>query len=266
VEGESETPVGETAAYSPEIALRRKPFEKCSAKDLADMEQLLSRWVPRWAVRRSRRLTPVKSRGVFDIRRSFRRALATGGEMLWVARRGRASDEPQLVVLCDTSGSMDVHVRFLLAFVLALKKLARGTEVFAFNTSLTRLTPWLTPGKIGHTLDRLAASVPDWSGGTRIGESLTEFVSKYGTELIGAQSVVVIMSDGLDRGDTTLVAAAMRAIRSKARRVVWLNPLAGDPRFEPTARAMHAAMPFIDRFGPAHNLESLERLLPELAA
>jgi hypothetical protein len=74
------------------------------------------------------------------------------------------------------------------------------------------------------------------------------------------------MSDGLDRGDTTLVAAAMRAIRSKARRVVWLNPLAGDPRFEPTARAMHAAMPFIDRFGPAHNLESLERLLPELAA
>jgi uncharacterized protein with von Willebrand factor type A (vWA) domain len=266
VEGEAETPGGETAAYSPEIALRRKPFEKCSAKDLADMEQLLARWVPRWAARRSRRLTPVKSRGVFDIRRSFRRALATGGEMLWVARRGRATDEPQLVVLCDTSGSMDVHVRFLLAFVLALRKLARRTEVFAFNTSLTRLTPWLTPGKIGHTLDRLAASVPDWSGGTRIGESLTEFASKYGTELTGARSVVVIMSDGLDRGDTTLVAAAMRAIRSRVRRVIWLNPLAGDPRFEPTARAMHAAMPFIDRFGPAHNLESLERLLPELAA
>jgi uncharacterized protein with von Willebrand factor type A (vWA) domain len=264
-EGESDTTAGETAAYSPEVALRRKPFEKCSAKDLADMEQLLARWVPRWSARRSRRLTPVKRRGMFDIRRSFRRALATGGEMFSVARRGRALDEPRLVVLCDTSGSMDVHVRFLLAFVLALKKLARQTEVFAFNTSLTRLTPWLTPGKIGHTLDRLAASVPDWSGGTRIGESLSEFVSNYEAEFIGATSVIVIMSDGLDRGDTTLVASAMRAIRAKARRVVWLNPLAGDPRFEPTARAMQAAMPFIDRFGPAHNLESLERLLPELA-
>ncbi|HEX2442415.1 MAG TPA: VWA domain-containing protein [Vicinamibacterales bacterium] len=252
-------------AYSREAALRRKPFEECSARDLADMEQLLARWVPRWAARRSRRLAPVRGRGVPHLRRSFRKALATGGEMLSLAYRARAIDNPRIVVLCDTSGSMDVHVRFLLAFVLALKRVARHTEVFAFNTALTRLTPWLSPGNIASTLDRVSAGVPGWSGGTRIGDSLSEFVAKYAA-LVGRRTVIVIVSDGLDRGDTSLVASAMRELSAKARRIVWLNPLSGDPRYEPTAKAMQAAMPFIDRFGPAHTLESLERILPELAA
>lgn len=254
-----------TIGYSREAALRKKPLEECSPEELAGMEALLARWAPRWRARRSRRLTPVKGRGMPDIRRSFRKALATGGEMVSLARRNRAVDEPRLVVLCDTSGSMDVHARFLLAFALALRRVAPRTELFAFNTSLTRLTPWLAPGKIGPTLDRLAVAVPGWSGGTRIGESLWEFVTKY-RGLIGARTIVVIVSDGLDRGDTTLVTEAMRALAAKARRIVWLNPLSGDPRYEPSAHAMRAAMPFIDRFGAAHTLESLERLLPELAA
>jgi len=252
--------------YTREAVLRRKPFEECSERDFADMEQLLTRLAPRWAARKSRRLTPVRGRGLPDLRRSFRRAVGTGGEMLSFARRAPALDEPRVVVLCDTSGSMDVHVRFLLAFVLAFKRVARTTEVFAFNTSLTRLTPWLSPGKIGRTIQRLASELPGWSGGTRIGESLTEFVASYQPQFVTSRTVVVILSDGLDRGDTTMVAAAMRAIRSKARRIVWLNPLSGDPLYEPTARAMQAALPFIDRLAPAHNLESLERLVPDLAA
>jgi uncharacterized protein with von Willebrand factor type A (vWA) domain len=251
--------------YTRDVVLRRKPFEECSDRDLADMERLLERLVPRWAAKRTRRLKPVRGRGLPDIRRSFRRAASTGGEMLWLARRARALDEPRVVVLCDTSGSMDVHVRFLLAFVLALKRVARTTEVFAFNTSLTRLTPWLSPGKNGHPIDRLSADVPGWSGGTRIGESLMEFVTKY-QHLVTGRSVVIILSDGLDRGDTTMVAGAMRSLHARARQIVWLNPLSGDPRYEPTARAMQAALPFIDRFAPAHNLESLEQLVPELAA
>jgi uncharacterized protein with von Willebrand factor type A (vWA) domain len=254
-----------TPGYTRDIVLRRKPFEECSDRDLADMEHLLGRLAPRWAARKSRRLKPVRGRGLPDIRRSFRRASTTGGEMLSLAHRARALDEPRVVVLCDTSGSMDVHVRFLLAFVLALKRVARTTEVFAFNTSLTRLTPWLSPGKIGHTIDRLSADVPGWSGGTRIGESLMEFVTKY-RHLITRRSVVIILSDGLDRGDTTMVTEAMRALHARARQIVWLNPLSGDPRYEPTARAMQAALPFIDRFAPAHNLESLEQVMSELAA
>jgi uncharacterized protein with von Willebrand factor type A (vWA) domain len=261
-----QSPSGGTPGYTRDVILRRKPFEECSGRDLAEMERLLARVAPRWAARKSRRLAPVHGRGLPDLRRSFRRAVNTGGEMLVLARRARAIHEPRTVILCDTSGSMDVHVKFLLAFVLALKRIARTTEVFAFNTSLTRLTPWLSPGKIGRTVERLAADVPGWSGGTRIGESLAEFVAKYQQQYVTPRSVVVILSDGLDRGDTTMVASAMRVLQSKARKIVWLNPLSGDPRYQPTARAMKAALPFIDRLAPAHNLESLERLIPELTA
>jgi uncharacterized protein with von Willebrand factor type A (vWA) domain len=255
-----------TVGYTRDVVLRRKPFEECSPRDLAEMERLLTRLAPSWAARRSRRLKPVRGRGLPDLRRSFRRAIGTGGEMLSLAHRARAIEDPRVVVLCDTSGSMDVHVKFLLAFILALKRVARRTEVFAFNTSLVRLTPWLSPGKIGHTVERLAIDVPGWSGGTRIGESLMEFVENYQQQYVTDRSVVVILSDGLDRGDTTLVSRAMRALAEKARKIIWLNPLAGDSRYEPTARAMQAALPFIDRLAPAHNLESLERLVPELAA
>ena len=111
---------------------------------------------------------------------------------------------------------MDPHVRFVLAFLLALKKSARRTELFAFNTSLVRLTPWISAGKLRPTLERLSAAVPGWSGGTRIGECLAEFVARYRDEMVGPRTIVVIVSDGLDRGDTALVARAMRAIRRRA--------------------------------------------------
>ena len=267
-EMEREVPEGEEPGYSPEARLRRKSFEECSAADLQAMERLMRQLALRLATRPSRRRVAVRGgRGEVDLRRSFRRAVAHGGEFLSLARRARRIEEPRLLVLCDTSGSMDPHTRFLLAFVLALRRAARHTEVFAFNTALVRLTPALrTVRGGGDVLRRLADGVPDWSGGTRIGECLAAFVTGYLDELVNGRTVVLILSDGLDRGDVSPLAGAMRAIRARARRVLWLNPLAGDRRFEPTARAMAAAMPFLDGLLPAHNLESLERLLPLLAA
>jgi uncharacterized protein len=263
---ERESERGDTPGYSPEAVLRGKPFEECSAADLAEMERLLTRLAWKLATRRSRRLVPTAGRGRVDPRRSFRKAVETDGELLRLARRARAVEEPRLVVLCDTSGSMEPHTRFLLSFLLSLKRVAPSTELFAFNTRLVRLTPWVSPGKLGPTLERLAAGVPDWSGGTRIGESLAEFVERYRDELVDHRTIVVIVSDGLDRGDTELLSGAMRAIRSRARKVIWLNPLLRDPRFEPTQRGMEAALPYVDVLAPAHNLESLERLIPMLAA
>ncbi len=262
----STNPEGEEPGYSPEAALRRKSFEECSAADLLAMEKLLSRMALRLATRPSRRRVPVRGRGEADLRRSFRKAIAQGGEFFSLARRARPIEEPRLLVLCDTSGSMDPHTRFLLTFVLALRRVARRSEIFAFNTALVRLTPWLRRGWVGLNLERLASSVPDWSGGTKIGECLAEFVEYYLDELVDGKTVVLILSDGLDRGDVEPLAAALRAIQARARRVVWLNPLAGDSRYEPTARAMAAALPYVDDLLPAHNLESLERLLPLLAA
>jgi len=269
---ESEAPApGEEPGYSPDAVLRRKSFEDWTPTDLEEMERLVSRLAVRLATRPSRRKVPVRGRGEPDLRRSFRRVISQGGEILTLARRARPIEEPRLVTLCDTSGSMDPHTRFLLTFVLALRRVTRSqraSEVFAFNTALVRLTPSLRsvrPGQVARTLDLLASAVPDWSGGTKIGESLDTFVKYYLDELVNGKTVVLIVSDGLDRGDVEPLAAAMRAIRARARRVLWLNPLAGDARYEPTARAMAAALPHIDRLLPAHNLESLERLLPFLA-
>jgi len=261
-----EDAAGALPGWSPEPLLRKKPLEACSGADLAAMEEVLARLAARLATVRSRRLVPVRGRGAPDLRRSLRRAASTGGELLSFARRARPVEAPRLVVLCDTSGSMEAHARFLLAFALSLRRAARRTEVFAFNTDLVRLTPWLDRGRIAETLDRIAAAVPDWSGGTRIGESLARFVEEHLARRVDGRTVVVILSDGLDRGEPEVLAGAMRALRARARKIVWLNPLLGDPRYEPTARGMAAALPHVDAFLPAHDLASLEQLLPHLTA
>jgi uncharacterized protein len=265
--------------YSPDALLRKKPFDECTREELNEMETLLARFSLKLATRRSRRLIPTRSRGAVDLRRSFRRAIGTGGELRWLARRARAVEQPSLVVLCDTSGSMDSHARFLLTFMLSLHRVARRIELFAFNTALTRLTPLLTGGhgrvgsaaveglaqsSVSSVLARLAAEVADWSGGTRLGECLAEFVERYGSQLLDSKATVVIVSDGLDRGDPDILIRAMRAIQSRAWKVIWLNPLLGDSRYQPLARGMQAALPFVDRFAPAHNLESLERFITHL--
>ena len=266
--------------YSPESLRRRKPFAACTADELAAMEAVIARLARRLATRPSRRRVPARGRGEPDLRRSFRRLLGTGGELLSPARRRRAVERPRLVALCDTSGSMDPHARFVLAFLLALRDVEPSSELFAFNTTLVRLTRLLRRGggtaktaaadpggsPVQRTLDRLAAEVPDWSGGTRIGECLATFVDRWLEQTVDARTVVLILSDGLDRGDVAPIRGAMAAIRRRARRVLWLNPLAGDPRYEATARAMAAALPYVDRLLPAHDLASLERLLPLIAA
>jgi len=247
--------------WSAEELLRWKPFEEMSEHEIAEMERLLARLSLRLATRRSRRFVPTRGRGLADLRRSLRGSVATGGEPLVLARRERPLELARLVVLCDTSGSMNAHARFLLAFILSLGHSARRTEAFAFNTRLTRITPLLAVGKTALSLERLSAGVPDWSGGTRIGECLAAFVEEHLRRVVRPDTTVVILSDGLDRGDPAVLADAMRAISARARQVIWLNPLMGDARYRPLARGMEAALPFVDHLAPAHNLRSLEEFL-----
>jgi len=258
---EEEKPSGDTPSFSPEPMLRRKPFERCSRKEIAALERLLARLAPRLAARRSRRLVPAALRGRVDLRRSFRHALKSDGDLLRLAKRDRALDEPSLVVLYDTSGSMDSHTRLLLAFAFALRRSIRKAEIFAFNTTLVRVTRMLTAAEVDASLTRLSAGVPDWSGGTRIGGCLDEFNSRHRDALVDRNTTVMIFSDGLDQGDAALLGRAMRELRERAGRVLWLNPLAGDARYEPQTEAMRAALPHVDHFGAANNLESLERLI-----
>ncbi len=252
--------------YSPVRLLRRKPFDEWTDADLRAMDRVIARLAIQVATRRSRRLVPTRGRGRIDLRRSLRKTLGTGGELLTFERRTRPIERPRIVLLCDTSGSMDPHTRFLLTFILSLGQVVRRADAFVFNTTLTRITPWLSRRSVHRTLERLAMAVPDWSGGTRIGECLEVFVRRYLPAAIDSKTTVVILSDGLDRGDPAVLARAMRAIQRSARAVIWLNPLLGDPRYEPKARGMAAALPFVDHFAAAHNLESLERIVPLLAA
>jgi hypothetical protein len=199
------------------------------------------------------------------VRRSFRRALRTQGELVSLARRAPARREPRLVFLCDTSGSMDPHARFLLAFILSLRRAVRQVEVFAFNTELVHLTRALAASDVRAVLRRLRRAVPDWSGGTRIGASLGHFVREHAAAMVDGRTVVVVLSDGLDGDAPDALAAATRALRRRARALVWLNPLLGDARYRPEARGMRAALPYVDLFAAAHDLASLERLVPALA-
>jgi uncharacterized protein with von Willebrand factor type A (vWA) domain len=257
---------GEEPGYSPEPLLRRKPFDgRWSDRDRVAMERALHRLAHRLATRRSRRLVPTEGRGRADVRASYRRALRTSGELMSLARRERAVEEPRITFLLDTSGSMDTHTRFLLTFVLALKRAIPRADAYVFNTELVRLTGALARGA-KRTLDRIAQAVPDWSGGTRIGDCLGTFAREHFVRDPQGRTVVVIVSDGLDRGDPARLVHAVRAIRRRARRLVWINPLAGDPRYAPTAAGMRAALPFVDVFASAHDLNSLERLIPTLVA
>jgi uncharacterized protein with von Willebrand factor type A (vWA) domain len=253
-------PQGDEASYSPEALLRHKPFDQLSASELAAMERLAARLALRLASRRSRRLIPTRGRGSVDLRRSLRHALATEGEPFRLARRARALESPRLVLLYDTSGSMDPYTRIHLAFAFALRRVIRRTDIFTFNTALTRVTSLVSSARAVRSLERLSAAVPDWSGGTRIGECLAEFVATYAERLVARDTTIVIVSDGLDHGDPAVLAESMRALRERAKTIVWLNPLAGDPRYVPTAAGMAAALPFVGHFGPAHDLASLEAL------
>ncbi|MDR7393521.1 MAG: VWA domain-containing protein, partial [Armatimonadota bacterium] len=167
-------------------------------------------------------------------------------------------------LLCDVSGSMDVYSRFLIQFVYALQDALGRVESFVFSTSLTRVTEELRTRSLRAALDRLSQRVPNWSGGTKIGSSLRQFLDRYGG-LLDRHTVVLIVSDGWDTGEVEVLRRAMQEIRSRAARVIWLNPLLGSPGYQPLTRGMQAALPYVHVFASAHNADSLRELERVLA-
>jgi uncharacterized protein with von Willebrand factor type A (vWA) domain len=254
----------EVALASPIEQLRGKSFSRCSQEELAQLAALLTRLRLTVPTRRTRRLAPSRS-GVPDLRRTLRRSFRTGGEPIERQFRVRRRRRRRLVLVLDVSGSMADYSRALLVFAHAALRADRRWEAFCFGTRLTRVTRALAVSRPDEALDRAAAEVVDWSGGTRIGESLKALLDEYGHRGLVRGAVVVLCSDGLEIGDPAILADQMARLSRLAYRVIWLNPLKGDEAYEPLARGMRAALPYVDTFAAGHNLASLEELGLELA-
>ncbi|MEL6823931.1 MAG: VWA domain-containing protein, partial [Calditrichota bacterium] len=170
----------------------------------------------------------------------------------------------KLVVLCDVSKSMDLYSKFMIQFMYAFQASFRRMETFVFSTGLHRISDVLQTDGLREALNALER-IPGWSGGTRIGESLQEFNETYGARFIDDRTIVLILSDGWETGDMQPLSSSMEYLQKKAARIIWLNPLAGNPEYQPTVQGMAAAMPFIDVFAPAHSVDSLRQLVHHLA-
>jgi len=263
---EADSPSGR-AASSADV-LRHKRFVDCTPDELAALVALMARLRLRPPDRRVRRTRPAPKGRYPDLRRTVRRSMRSSGELLEQSWRARRVRPRRIVLLLDVSGSMAGYSRALLQFShSATRSGGIPTEVFCFGTRLTRVTVALRHRRPDQAMARAAETVVDWEGGTRIGDSVRAFVRDWGRRGMARGSVVVICSDGLERGEPAVLAAEMAKLARLTHRIVWVNPLKGDPRYQPLARGMSAALPFIDVFVSGHDLASLETLaslLPEL--
>ena len=247
-----------SSGYSAEELLRRKDFDQMTWEETEQVRRLLAQTPWRVAERRTRRLRPAHS-GRIDLRRSARHAIRSSGELMRLFhRRVRVRRRP-VVLICDVSGSMERYSRLLMIFAHAISR-REDLEAFVFSTRLTRITRLLRQRDLDLALDRVSKGVHDFSGGTRIGDALGEFNRRWSRRVLGHGAVVIIVSDGWDRGDPERLTAELKHLRRSAHRLIWLNPLLGSEGYQPLTRGMAAALPHCDDFLAAHNVQALEDL------
>jgi len=261
-----------TALYSVREALRRKDFAQLEGDELDEIKRLMATMHWELETRRTRRLKPSSGGHRLDLRRTLRRNLAHGGELVDLVGRERKHRRRPLVLLCDISGSMEPYSRLLLHFIYAVSHPRSAdpgisrVEAFAFGTRLTRLTQELAERDVDRALQAAAHRIEDWGGGTRTGDALREFNFNWSRRLLGQGAAVLIISDGWDRGDIALLGQEMERLHRSCHRLIWLNPLLGSPDYQPLTRGIVAALPHVDDFLPVHNLASLEQLGELLAS
>lgn len=253
--------------YSPSEDLGGRDFASLDPAEADRLAYLVTQLAKRLVTRPGRRRQAAPRGKELDLRRTIRRNFKHGGLPVELSRRRRRRKRGPIVVLCDVSRSMAVYSRFLLQFVYGLQNTSGGrVESFVFSTRLHRITDRLRNQSIDWVFRSIRVWSREWAGGTRIGHSLAEFARLYGPRILSRRTVVIILSDGLDTGNLDELESAMSEIQWRAGKVIWLNPLAGDVRYEPLAGGMRTALPFVDVFAAAHNLESLAALRDELTS
>ena len=256
--------VRDSAGYSPFEVDTERDFSQFGSEELNEVIALINEIGKRLATRFSRRMRHSKRHGPMDLRRTMRLSLRRGGELIDLMHHRRRRQRLKLVLLCDVSKSMDLYSRFLIQFIYAFQTVYRRIETFVFSTSLHRITDQLKQQSMDEAVARISERVPDWSGGTKIGASLKQFVEEYSLKVVDPATVVLVISDGWDTGEVEMLSESMSHLKRSARSLIWLNPLKGSPDYEPTTRGMQAALPHLDLFASAHNLNSLRDLMGEL--
>ncbi len=247
-------------AYSAIEQLRKKDFENFTWDEVQEAKRLMAEMRWHLGLRPTRRMKPAHNGSRLDMRRMVRRNLRYGAEMIELTRREIKRKPRPLVIICDISGSMSLYSRLLLHFIHTVSNGLMNVEAFVFGTRLTRITRQLKRRDVDDAVRDVSKNVQDWSGGTRIGDALHFFNHHWAKRVLGRGAVVLIISDGWDRGDAGVLQIEMDRLQHSCHRMIWLNPLLGSPDYRPLTIGMKTALPFIDNFLPAHNLDSLINL------
>ena len=250
----------EGIAYSPVSRLEKKDLSRFDDSDIQVARLALKKMVEPFRIQICPRSRRSRKSGRFDFPRIMRKSLKTGGLPVDLFYREKKKRLKRLVILADVSGSMERYARFVMPFILGIKGAGSRAEVFVFSTSLSSITFIIKHLDFEKALERISSEIPNWSGGTKIGYSLHQFNQWEGGRLVNQRTVMVILSDGWDLGGKDLLKREMEALSRKAYCIIWLNPLAGDPEYEPMCRGMKTALPYVDYFLPVNSLEDLNRV------
>jgi uncharacterized protein len=246
--------------YSAQELLNRKDFSEMSVEESRAIARAILLIATKIATQISRRKKHARTGATVDPRWTLRKNIKYGGDVVELVNRKRRIKKTKVVLLCDVSGSMDCYSRFLIQFMYGLQNELWGVETFVFSTSLTRITHLIRTKDIANALEQISGSILGWSGGTNIGRSLQTFNRNFAPAIVTSRTIVVIISDGWDRGDVSLLERQMQDLKRRCKKVIWLNPLLASENYEPLCKGMQAALPYIDLFLSVHNLNSLVAL------
>jgi uncharacterized protein len=246
--------------YSPQELMNRKDFSEMGVEESRAIARAILLIATKIATQISRRKKIGRKGNTVDPRWTMRRSMKYGGEIIDLVHRKKRIKKTRVVLLCDVSGSMDCYSRFLIQFMYGLQNELWGVETFVFSTSLSRITHLIRTKDIGNALEKISGSILGWSGGTNIGRSLHTFNRNFAPSIVTHRTVVVIISDGWDRGDVSVLEREMQDIKRRCKKIIWLNPLLASENYEPLCKGMQAALPYLDLFLSVHNVNSLVSL------
>jgi hypothetical protein len=246
--------------YSAQELMNRKDFSEMSVEESRAIARAILLIATKIATQISRRKKVGRKGNTVDPRWTMRKSMKYGGEVIDLVHRKRRIKKTKVVLLCDVSGSMDCYSRFLIQFMYGLQNELWGVETFVFSTSLSRITHLIRTKDIVNALEKISGSILGWSGGTNIGRSLHTFNRDFAPSMVSGRTVVVIISDGWDRGDVSLLEREMQDLKRRCKKIIWLNPLLASENYEPLCKGMQAALPYLDMFLSVHNVNSLVAL------